>query len=234
MKHVVRATERELNKIGKLFNPPDFEEYSRYLRSTDDPEQSVDRDTGPDGQNDEPVDDAATRESLTRKLGASPDSGSSRSGGRPSSMTETQTDSGGSSKTADTTASSAGIQTVTETTAPTEWEKRYAEESDDDRRSPENVVVTFFDRILDGDRRKAHKLYHSEGSADRFSDREAAMVREQHRGLSSFDRVHETDRCVVLRFTQRFPERDVPLEYELRTEGGEWRIFAYREVGGGR
>ncbi|MEZ3116123.1 ATP-binding protein [Halobaculum sp. MBLA0147] len=236
MKHVVRATERELNKIGKLLNPPDFGEYRRYLRSTSDSEPPAEEE-----RDDEPVDDAATRESVTRKLGGDPSAGqdeSDENGAIPSDGTTSDDRATGDERATGndrrngSKADNMGVQTVTETVETDEWAKRYQDDEDGENRpSPENVVMGFFDDLLDGDRRGAHDRFHSEGYADRFSDRDAAMLRDRHRGLSSFERIVDTDRRVVLRFDQRFPDQSVTLEYELRTERGQWRIFDYGRAG---
>jgi len=109
-----------------------------------------------------------------------------------------------------------------------------AEEDDresDPERTPEEVVRLFFDRLQRGEYDGVHDLYHSNAVAETFSYREVQAISQSELGaVKEFERVREDPSRVVLEFSQRLQEGQKELEYELRDEDGNWRVFDRRRV----
>ncbi len=91
---------------------------------------------------------------------------------------------------------------------------------------PERVVRDFFDYLDRGDGDAAHRLYHTDGMVEKFSRRELIALEQRSTEAEDFRRITESPERVVVRFTQVIGEERRPLEYELRPENGEWRIYS--------
>ncbi|MEZ3114904.1 AAA family ATPase [Halobaculum sp. MBLA0147] len=284
MKHVVRATERELNKIGKLYDIADFGEYSEYLRASSDEATETDRagataterntsqatahsnghrettasaeqrsDTGAEQSTDE---SATTSSADHTERTPSPEPTQTANTGEDGSVSGT-TKAGPPNKDAlaaaeeargatepslaDDTPESIGVDsneteqgTDADSLETGELGEEMAEpdlEETGTRDRPEVVVKQFFQYLSEGDGEAAHALYHTEGYVEQFSDREIAMLREKDLVVKDFERLADTKRRVTLRFVQELGERELPLEYELRPQNREWRIFDLRQPG---
>ena len=98
-------------------------------------------------------------------------------------------------------------------------------------RSPEDVVRLFFDLLADGERNRAHELYHSRTLADEFTHKEQLIL--SHGDLSivgDIERVRDDDDRVVVKLERECDGERTPQSYELRPEDGAWRIFNVERV----
>ncbi|MEZ3116948.1 AAA family ATPase [Halobaculum sp. MBLA0147] len=283
MKHVVRATERELNKIGKLYKIADFGEYSEYLRASsgeatetatattttqrDTPQATAQSNghretTAPDERRsdtgaEQPTDESGTAPSAdhtertqspeptqtanTGENGSAP--GTAETGPPNKDALAAAEEARGATEPslADDTPESIGVDSGA-TEQGTDADSLEAGELGEEmpepdleetgtRDRPEVVVKQFFQYLSEGDGEAAHALYHTEGYVEQFSDREIAMLREKDLVVKDFERLTDTKRRVTLRFVQELGERELPLEYELRPQDREWRIFDLRQPG---
>ncbi len=102
------------------------------------------------------------------------------------------------------------------------------EDTTEPRESPESVVRAFFDHLDAGDGAAAHSRYHSSAIADQFSYQQLAKIRQDTLEIvSGFERIRDDSETVVLRFTQNLNGNRTQLDYELRLDDGEWRIFNF-------
>jgi SpoVK/Ycf46/Vps4 family AAA+-type ATPase len=99
------------------------------------------------------------------------------------------------------------------------------------RDSPEEVVEQFFEHLAAGETEKAEALYHTEGRTLQITDTKRHMLETNTLALSNFRRQIDTEYRVVLYFEQRSDNAIVPLEYELRPQGREWRLFEMKKRG---
>ena len=99
------------------------------------------------------------------------------------------------------------------------------------RDSPEEVVEQFFEHLAAGETEKAEALYHTEGRTLQITDAKRHMLETNTLALSNFRRQIDTEYRVVLYFEQRSDNAIVPLEYELRPQGREWRLFEMKKRG---
>lgn len=92
--------------------------------------------------------------------------------------------------------------------------------------SPEAVIRELFIHLENGDRDAAHALYHSKAIASEFSPKDIAILSRGDLSIESeFQYVTEARNRVVIQFTQNLNGDRMRLEYELRLEDREWRIY---------
>jgi len=96
--------------------------------------------------------------------------------------------------------------------------------------TPEMVIEEFFGYLTDGDGAGAHMLYHEQGFAEEFSARELTILDQCSLSVSGYTRVVDEPSQVVIQFVQSLDGDENLLEYELRPEDGQWRIFDLRQV----
>lgn len=153
MRHIVKAIQREYDKLDKMLDPSDFGEYKQLLRTE-----------GNDS----------------------------------------------------TTRSSDPVPTAPDRTP---------------EQSPDAVVEEFFDMLDSGDRSGVQALYHSDTDDAGFSTEELRFLKSSTLEIASdFERIIDNDNRVVLQFVQELNDERTELEYELRTDEDEWRIWSVGEA----
>jgi hypothetical protein len=103
---------------------------------------------------------------------------------------------------------------------------------------PEATTVAFIEALDDGDRERANELLHPETPGQEVTEEVASQSADQDISIDSTEVLTSEDDVAEVRVELTVSDasggqsESFALVYELRTDGGDWRIWTERSAGG--